>query len=213
MDRCRSIQQRFRGSAQNVGMGGHLNFSPDKSQWLWPDLSLGCHFHKAATSDVQNGPPGRESNAVTATAALRHFRFAEHQAGEALRTTRAAELDGVRLPGAWGSGSSLRAEPVFGPPCALVGPPPISRGSCVRKAFHRPCDASSREKRPRAASSSLELSELDRHCCRERIPANVFQSCCRRLCGRSRCRECRQRTLRFSADSLPRLLTISYSTD
>src|SRR5262249_11420807 len=50
-----------------------------------------------------------------------------------------------------------------------------------------------------------------RHCCRERIPANVFQSCCCpplwavemwRVTNRG------QRTLRLSADSLPRLLTI-----
>jgi hypothetical protein len=144
------------------------------------------HSHKAAISHVQNIPRRRESNTASlrslnrsqfrqviaqehpldesrlfrcksATGALHDFSFAERGAREALRTTRAAQLAGVRLPGAWGSGSGLRAEPVSGPPCALVGSPLLSRGSCARTAFHRPCEASSREKRPRAASSFLEL--------------------------------------------------------
>src|SRR6516162_1691627 len=72
-----------------------------------------------------------------------------------LRTTWAAAPDAVHHPGVWAWGSSLRAEPVSWQPCAHVGRLPPSRGSCAQTVFHTPCDASSHEKRPRVASSSL----------------------------------------------------------
>jgi len=144
-----------------------LNYSTSRS-WLRMMRNL---TSPAQEGVAWSGPPSRHPAGL----------------GRKLRTAWAA--DGARLPGVWGSGWDLRAGPVFGRPSALVGWPPFSRGSCARTAFRKPCDASSREKRPRVASSSLGPWGLDRHCCRERIPANVFQSCCCRRHGRPRCRE------------------------
>jgi hypothetical protein len=121
---------------------------------------LGCHSHEAAISHAEIprsvSRPRLHVNSGAKSDRSPDFRSAEPKDGEVLRMTRAAEQDGVRLLGAWGSGSGLRAEPVSGPPCALVESPLLSRGSCALTAFHKPSDASSREKRPRAASSFLE---------------------------------------------------------
>src|SRR5262249_47708925 len=70
-----------------------------------------------------------------------------------LRRTWATAPDGAQALAFSAWGSSLRAGPVSWPPCARAGWPPPSRGSCARTAFHTPCGASSREKRPRVASS------------------------------------------------------------
>jgi hypothetical protein len=80
--------------------------------------------------------------------------------------TLAAALDAAQPPAVWAWGSSLRAGPVSWKPCARGGRLRLSRGSCARTVFHTPCDASSR--------FFLRILKLDRHCCRERIPANVF---------------------------------------
>src|SRR5262249_22973899 len=62
-----------------------------------------------------------------------------------LRMTWAVQTDGVHPPGVLASGSDLRAEPFSGRASALVGALPLSRASCARRVFHRPCAASSRE--------------------------------------------------------------------
>src|SRR5262249_1669315 len=72
----------------------------------------------------------------------------------------------------------------------------------ITRQYSRPCDASSREKRPRVASSSLGP-----HRCRERIPANVVLLPPLWAVEMWRVTNRGQRTLRLSADSLPRLLT------
>src|SRR5262249_2828334 len=88
--------------------------------------------------------------------AVRKSTSAERAVQERVRSklrTWAAAPDGARAPAFSASGSSLRAEPVSWQPCARVGWLPPSRGSCARTVFHTPCGASSREKRPRVASS------------------------------------------------------------
>src|SRR5262249_1884839 len=93
---------------------------------------------------------------ASATHSVRDSTSAERAAQERVRgklRTWAAAPDGALAPAFWASESSLRAGPVSWQPCARVGWLPPSRGSCARTVFHTPCGASSRERRPRVASS------------------------------------------------------------
>jgi hypothetical protein len=108
-----------------------------------------------------NGPPRRARGADVRPQALEPGR------------RRPPQRIGARF-GAWDQtlALGLLARRLAGAPDRLR-----LRGSCAPRVSHRPCAASSHERRPRVASSSLRPGGLDRHCCRERIPANVFQSC------------------------------------